>query len=161
MPVNQQIKLLNRKPLSAFKPLYGTLIPPDADSLHGTYRGVFIGPPWLRSIAPIGLSLLSFGGWWGKILKNGKTGLNIYKRSGELQKSNPVNLSTQSSLVDGKPSVIVKYSKENPFPWPYVIDELRSLDDKCILGLTITNVGLLNRIALPFLLYPVESTDEI
>jgi hypothetical protein len=43
----------------------------------------------------------------------------------------------------------VRYLPENPFPWPRVVDELRWLDAKTLLGLTLFNAAP----PLPFLLH--------
>ncbi len=48
---------LKGKPLGSFRPLYRTLQAPDPAKLNGLYRGEFVGPRWLRSLAPIGLAL--------------------------------------------------------------------------------------------------------
>jgi hypothetical protein len=63
-----QLAALNRKSLGAFPALFATLAPPGLDSLPGYYRGEFVGPSWLRAIAPRGLGLIHLGGWWGKEL---------------------------------------------------------------------------------------------
>lgn len=64
--------------------------------------------------------------------------------------------------MDVKPGLTVQYAPECPFPWPFVIDELRCLDENCLLGLTIINLGLLRSLAFPFLLFPQEiSLDQL
>ena len=35
-------------------------------SLAGVYRAEFVGPAWLRTLAPPSLALGGLAGWWGK-----------------------------------------------------------------------------------------------
>jgi hypothetical protein len=155
-----QMAALNGKSLAAFPPLFATLAPPALDALPGFYRGEFVGPSWLRAIAPRGLGLIHLGGWWGKELAADCTGANLVRtgprQGGILRRSFPLVITTGSSAVDGRPVVAVRYPPECPFPWPHVIDELRRLDDACILGMTIVPAGLLRRLPLPFLLIRTE-----
>ncbi|MBL8045789.1 MAG: hypothetical protein JNL09_04565, partial [Anaerolineales bacterium] len=53
----------------------------------------------------------------------------------------------------GLPCVSVRYLPENPFPWPHVVDELRWLGGKTLLGLTLVNAAPLRHWPLPFLLH--------
>ena len=152
---------LSGKPLSSFKPLFTTLAPPALASLQGVYRGQFTGPLWLRLTAAPSLVLAGLGGWWGKTFPGDATGLNLVLRHGRLQPCFPIRLALLPSLVDGKPCLAVHYTAECPFPWPHVIDELRCLDDTCLLGLTIINLGFLRRLAFPFLLTPQELPHDL
>ena len=153
---------LTRKPLSYFKPLFATLSPPAVPSLKGVYRGRFTGPAWLRASAPSSLALAGLSGWWGKIFPGDGTGHNLVLRQGKLQLRFPIRLAALPSLVDSQPGLTVQYTAECPFPWPHVIDELRCLDETCLLGLTIINLGFLRRLAFPFLLFPEDlSLDQL
>jgi hypothetical protein len=64
----------------------------------------------------------------------------------------PVSLSERPSLIDGRPCLTVIYPSSSPFPWPWVVDELRWLADNCLLGMTLVSRKPLNKSALPFLL---------
>jgi hypothetical protein len=147
---------LTGKPIAYFKPLFSSLPPPTIQSIHGVYRGQFTGPAWLCLSATPSLALAGLGGWWGKILPGDGTGQNLVLRQGKLYRRLPIRLVTIPSLVDGKLGLTVQYTSECPFPWPHVIDELRRLDEKTLLGLTIVNLGLLRRLAFPFLLFPED-----
>jgi hypothetical protein len=151
---------LTGKPFSSFKPFFTTLTPPTVSSLKGVYRGQFTGPAWLCFSAAPSLALAGLGGWWGKIFAGDGTGHNLVLRQGKLQPRFPIQLATIPSLVDGKPGLTVQYTPECPFPWPHVVDELRCLDETYLLGLTIINLGLLRRLAFPFLLFPEEISLE-
>jgi hypothetical protein len=145
---------LTGKPFSYFKPLFCSLPPPAIQSVQGVYRGQFTGPAWLRMSAAPSLSLAGLGGWWGKILPGDGTGHNLVLRQGKLYCLFTIRLVIIPSLVDGQPGLTVQYTPQCPFPWPYVIDELRLLDEQTLLGLTIINLGFLRRLAFPFLLFP-------
>ncbi len=152
---------LNRMPLNRFAGLFSQLAPPEFDALPGYYRGEFVGPGWLRAIAPRGLGLIHLGGWWGKELAADCTGVNVLRRGGRLQRAFPLRVAAAVSLIDGRPVVAVRYLPECPFPWPHVIDELRRLDGDRILGMTVVPVDLLRRLPLPFLLIRSERPDGL
>jgi len=153
METSREAQDLNQKPITAFKSIFGSLTSPPVESVRGVYQSEFTGPGWLRRIAPPGLAVLGLGGWWGKEFTGEGGGVNLVERRGELQKRFPVRVLESSSLVDGKTCLSIHYTKGCPFPWPHVIDELRVLDENCLLGLTMVNVGVLRKMALPFLLH--------
>ncbi|MEW5870274.1 MAG: hypothetical protein AB1894_13445 [Chloroflexota bacterium] len=156
MPPSPQAQTLNQKSLFAFKSIFAALPAPQVVNLSGVYRAEFTGPGWLRRVAPPGLGLLGLGGWKGKEFSGDGRGLNLVRRRGELLRIFPVRLLLADSSIDGKACLAVHYAPECPFPWPYVFDELRQLDETCLLGLTITHLGLLRKLALPFLLHAQE-----
>jgi hypothetical protein len=150
---------LHHQPLSAFRPLFASLIPPEISALNGTYRAEFTGPWWLRKTAGPSLALAHFRGWWGKQFTGGEDGSNLFLRDGQIKPLFSFKLALLPSLVDGKPSAVVQYLQTAPFPWYFVRDELRWLDQSkggsaegCLLGLTIINKGFLSRLAFPFIL---------
>jgi hypothetical protein len=147
---------LTGKPFPYFKPLFCSLPPPAIQSVQGVYSGQFTGPAWLRFSAAPSLALAGLGGWWGKVLAGDGTGHNLVLHQGKLYRRFPIRLVSIPSQVDGRPGLTVQYTPECPFPWPHVIDELRRLDEKTLLGLTIINLGFLRRLAFPFLLFPEE-----
>ncbi|MBK6328907.1 MAG: hypothetical protein IPF56_23690 [Chloroflexi bacterium] len=143
---------LNRLPLAAFPELFHGLTPPEISEMHGRFQAQFVGPGWLRRIAPPGLAPLGLGHWWGKRFDGRGQGMNIVRRRGELVEIIPIHLLNAVSLVDGRPGLNITYPPGTRFPWPIIIDEVRWLDDTTLLGLTlVTKVGL-HRLALPFLL---------
>jgi hypothetical protein len=120
--------------------------------MQGVYQSAFVGPGWLRAIAGPGLYPLGLGGWWGKQFDGRGRGSNIVRRGGRLSTRLAVTLVEAPSLVDGRPCLAVRYPSDSPFPWPLVIDELRLVDDRRLLGMTLVTRSPLNRLALPFLL---------
>ena len=159
MSENEQARRLNQLPLSAFKPLFMSLPPPELALTTGVFQAEFTGPGWLRKIAGPGLALVGLGGWWGKVFDGQGAGANLVSCKGALQRIFPVQLTLAPSAVDGKPSLAVHYTHGCPFPWPFVVDELRCLDETCLLGLTYVNAGLLRKLLLPFLLHPQEQIN--
>jgi hypothetical protein len=159
MPENLQARRLNQLPLSAFKPLFVSLPPPGPALTTGAFRAEFTGPAWLRKIAAPGLALVGLGGWWGKVFDGEGAGANLVSRNNALQRIFPVQIALAPSAVDGKPSLAVHYTRGCPFPWPYVVDELRCLDETSLLGLTYVNAGLLRKLCLPFLLHRQEQIN--
>jgi hypothetical protein len=147
---------LNQKPLTAFPKIFLSLQAPPLSFLPGVYRAEFVGPGWLRAIAPKGLGLIHLAGWWGKELRADGTGANLVSVAGAIQPSLQVRFSAATSMIDGKPVVAVRYAADAPFPWPHIVDELRSLDDRCLLGMTLVDAPLLRKLPLPFLLQTVE-----
>ena len=79
--------------------------------------------------------------------------MNLVQRKGELRRIYPIRLVPSTSLLDGKPCLSVHYEAECPFPWPYVVDELRWLDASTLLGMTFVDRNPLRKLPLPFLLY--------
>ena len=146
---------LNRAPLTAFPRIFEALAAPGMASLPGFYRAEFVGPGWLRAIAPPGLGLIHLRGWWGKELAADCSGFNLVIRSGAVQRSLPIQATATRSAIDGRPVVAIRYPPRSPFPWPHVIDELRT-DDAHLLGMTFADAGFLRRLPLPFLLHRKE-----
>ncbi len=138
--------------LFAFKPLFANFGQLELTVIGGTWRASFTGPGWLRVIAPRGLFLLRFGGWWGKELQANGSGVNLFQRGGKHFAAFPITVKTGTSRLDGKPCLIVRYSKDAGFPWAHVIDELRRLDDDTLFGMTIFDLPGMRGFPLPFLL---------
>jgi hypothetical protein len=158
---------LQRQSLASFKNLFASLQPPEIQSLTGVYRAEFTGPAWLRFSAPGALLLGGLGGWWGKEFNAEGAGVNLVVQGGQLVRRTPMRLVAAVSLIDGCPGLSIHYADGCPFPWPYVIDELRRLDETRLLGMTIVALAWLRKWAFPFLLSfftPVslsESGEEI
>ena len=148
---------LNNQSLSSFRTLYHRLEMPRADSLAGTHKSEFVGPGWLRRIAGPGLIPLGLGGWWGKKFNSQGQGTNIVQRRGTLLTIMPVRLVEMASLIDGDMTLAITYEPDSRLPWPWIIDEVRRLDEGTLLGMTLVAKRPFNRIALPFLLHATES----
>jgi hypothetical protein len=138
--------------LASFRSFFSSLQPPTVASMQGVFQSAFVGPLWLRTIAGPGLYPLGLGGWWGKQFDDLGQGSNIVRRGGRLSTRLPISLAQAPSHIDGAPCLAVIYPPESPFPWPRVIDELRTIDDQRLLGMTLVARPSLTGLALPFLL---------
>lgn len=143
---------LNSLSLKQFRELFVSLPVPDAASIRGVYRAAFVGPGWLRTSAGPALVLSGLGGWWGKEFSTDGTAINIVLRAGKFSTRFPMKLVTARSFIDGKDGLAVHYQAGNPFPWMYIVDELRQMDDGILLGMTLANVNGLRHLAFPFTL---------
>lgn len=150
MQISPQATRLNHQSLGSFQALFATLEAPR--SVQGVYRAEFVGPAWLRWVAPKGLWLLGLGGWCGKDFAADGTGINLLQRGDTVLRRFPILVARLASRVDGRPCLAVSYPGLNPWPWPRVVDELRQLDEQTLLGLTFFDDPLA-RIPLPFLLH--------
>lgn len=151
----------NRRSLLYFRELFASLQPPEPAGLSGAYRAFFIGPAWLRLTAGPSIALGGMPGWWGKEFGTGGEGLNLLYRRSQFERVMPFTLNERISVVDGKMGVTVCYHTDCPFPWTHVLDELRTLEQGCLLGMTVVNTGLLRRVAFPFLLIYQEHDDGL
>jgi hypothetical protein len=95
------------------------------------------------------------GGWWGKEFFADGSAINIVQRQGVFSRHFTMRIEAASSLVDGRQGLVLYYQPGNPFPWMFVIDELRQLDATCLLGMTIANLPGLRGLAFPFVLQQV------
>ena len=152
MTTNIQEQQFAKGSLASFRALFSSLTPPALTAMQGVYQSAFVGPLWLRTVAGPGLYPLGLGGWWGKQFDGRGQGSNIVLRGGRLSTRLAVTLVEQPSIVDSQPCLAVLYRPELPFPWPWVIDELRALDEQRFLGMTLVNRPPLNKLSLPFLL---------
>lgn len=155
-----QLEQLNRLSLFEFPGYFSSLAAPRSNSLRGIYRGTFVGPAWLRALAGPLLVITRMGKWLGKDIDPEGRALNLVRTRGSIMQKFPMRLVERESLIDGKPGLALRYEDSNPFPWPWIIDELRSIQPDLVLGMTITRMGPLVRLPLPFVLQPRESMDE-
>jgi hypothetical protein len=142
----------NSLSLKQFRDLFASLPVPELASIRGVYRAVFVGPGWLRASAGPALALSGLGGWWGKEFSPYGTAVNIVLRAGKFSTRFPMKLIKAKSFIDGKDGLAVHYQAGNPFPWMFIVDELRRMDDSTLLGMTLANVNGLRRLAFPFTL---------
>jgi len=148
---------LNAEPLAAFKSIFGALDCPRDSNLRGFYHGGLTGPAWARRLASTALAMGKLGGWWGKEFKSGGKGINlVFSEEEGFRRVVSFRLVSMASAIDGKNCLAVQYTRSCPFPWPYIVDELRCLDEGCLLGLSHPAIHPLQRLAFPFLLYAAK-----
>jgi len=156
-----QAEQLNQLSLFDFSELFATLEPPRRESLRGIFRGSFVGPGWVRRLAGPLLVITGLGGWWGKDFDQQGNAINLVWYRGQMERRFPMLLVEQPSYIDRRSGLALHYAPENPFPWPWIVDELRSIHPGLILGMTMFRPGPLKRLALPFVLQPQENNDGL
>jgi hypothetical protein len=147
-----QISELNQYPLRKFRDLFASLGVPEAASIRGKYSASFVGPSWLRISAGPALTISGLGGWWGKEFHDDGTAINIILRAGQFSTRFPMKFVKARSFIDGRDGLALHYQLGNPFPWMFVVDEIRRMDGSTLLGMTIANVNGLRGLAFPFVL---------
>lgn len=133
--------------------LFATLSPPAR--LQGIWRAEFVGPAWLRTLAPPGMALSPLRGWVGKRFDASGQGANLVVRGGRVQAIVPMQQLARASRVDGRPVLASQYAAGAPWLLRGVADEFRQLDADRLLGLMTVDRPGLRGLALPFLLHRV------
>jgi hypothetical protein len=137
--------------LERLRRLFSSL--PAPDILTGVYRAEFVGPAWLKILAPPSLALGGLAGWWGKAFDGRGGAVNIVVRDGTQHRVLPMAIARVPSLIDGVPGLTLGYPKGSPFPWPWIVDEVRRLDERTLLCMTLIKSKGLSKLAFPFVLH--------
>ena len=156
-----EIEELNRLALFDFKDLFTSLKPPPRETLCGIYKGLFVGPGWLRRLSGPLLVITRMGSWRGKDFDLQGNAVNLVLHKGQIERCFPMRLVEQVSMIDHKPGLALRYAPDNPFPWPWLVDELRSLQTGLVLGMTMVRLRPLQYLALPFVLRSQEGMDGL
>ena len=159
--MDQSIFSLNQMSLPAIHRLFSNLDPPEAGSLAGIFRGTFVGPAWLRPVWGPLLAVTGLGGWWGKEFDSQGNAINLVLRKGRYERRFPMHIIHQASHLDHKLGLAMRYRADNPFPWPFILDELRRINMTMVLGMTLADIGPFRRMAFPFILQSREMTDGL
>lgn len=159
--MNAVIEKLNTMSLPEIWRYFGTLEPPDSGSLPGYYRGIFVGPAGLRAIWGPLLRFTGLGGWWGKEFDTSGFAVNLTIRNGRCESRFPMFVISHLSYLDRQPGLAMRYRPENPLPWPHILDEIRRIDDRALLGMTLVNTRPFRRLAFPFILEKRETFDGL
>lgn len=138
--------------LTSIRSTYEQLYPMPVSMRRGNYQARFIGPLWLRALAPISLWLTGLPGWWGKRFMHDAEATNILVKNGRRVEKMSMHCIEDRSLIDGKPTVALHYGNKAPIPWRWVVDEIRVLDDHTLLCMTVVNLPVLKHLSFPFLL---------
>ena len=154
------IKELDKLSLRDFSQFYKDLVVGDTAVLQGVYRGMYVGPGWLKTAGPRVISLRGLSGWWGKLFQADGEAFNLVERDGRIEPIFPMRLESITSKLDSAPALALIYDAGNPFPWPNIVDELRPLDETAVLGMTYFNVDAVPKIAFPFLIQKIEKDTE-
>ncbi len=138
--------------IAKLKALFSTLQAPATDMCSGFYRAEFIGPWWLRVSGRPSVAMSGLPGWQGKQFLSNTTATNVLLKKGQTRQALLMHCVGGVSQVDGKQGLALHYGADAPIPWRWVRDEMRALDAHHILGMTVINLPLLNRLSFPFLL---------
>jgi hypothetical protein len=138
--------------LSYFAALFRTLPPPDVASLNGAYEARFVGPRWLQLLAGPSIALGGLRHWWGKEFDGHGQGANIVLQQGQRERKLAMQVVLVPSLLDGRMGISIAYAAGSPFPWLWIVDEARRLNDDTLLCLTFINKRGLRRLPFPFTL---------
>jgi hypothetical protein len=140
------------QPVRAYQDHFRSLNIPSDDELEGRYKATFIGPAFLRYIAPKLLPLGGLKGWYGKAFSQETRAINLLDQKGRLIERVPMERAITQSKFDLRNALVLTYGPEAPLPLRALRDEFRWLDQKTLLGITIVDLPILRRITLPFLL---------
>jgi hypothetical protein len=152
---------MDKQTLRAHKEWFLSLSPPGPGTLQGVYQAEFVGPGWLQRLAGPALSLVSLKNWWGKVFDGPDRAENLVARGEGLLRTMPIRVDRVPSRLDGRPGVTLVYPRGSPFPWPWIVDELRQVEEGQILGVTLAAIPGLDRLALPFLLRRRRDLDGL
>ncbi|WP_063051146.1 hypothetical protein [Nocardia arthritidis] len=146
---------LARRSSRALRALFRTAACPDLAEVSGRLEAELAGPALVRALAPLAFRLTGLADWWGKDLRPGTegarlTGHNLAGPHGE-RTTLPLSATVGPSRLDGEPAIVVSYPPDAPFPWRRVVDDLRTLPDGTVLGLTF-GLPFTPRDGSPFLL---------
>jgi len=139
------------QPLAAFRHLFRSL-PAPASDLQGQFYASFIGPLWLRTLAPTLLPLGGLSGWVGKTFTPDGSANNLLRHQDRLVERVPMIRSLAPSRLDQSPCLALTYDHRAPLGLRRLRDELRTLDDNTLLGLTFVELPWVRRFPMPFLL---------
>jgi hypothetical protein len=134
---------------------------PAPPNIAGHWRVEFCGPLWLRTLAPLGLSLSVLRGWRGKSFDAEGRGHNLIRRGGRLQPLFVMQAERRASRLDGGPVIATHYGEEAPLMLLRVSDEFRQLGADTLLGMMTIDLPGLRSLALPFLLHRAAAGELV
>lgn len=141
------------KSIGAFPALFRSLPVVPVESLQGLYSGQLTGPLWLRLFSGPLLGLLGLPRWWGKLVAGPGVGFNLARHGQAIASTVPFTLERRPSLIDGQLGVTLVYAEAARLPLPWLVDELRPLDENTLLGMSMFARLGLHRLPVPFLLH--------
>lgn len=132
------------------KQYFSTLANPTPEQCQGFFAAEFVGPWWMRLAARPTLNLTGLPNWQGKRFLSNHSATNVLlSKKGKIDALN-MTLTPVPSYVDGKAGLALTYGSEAPFPWRFVRDELRMIDQNTILAITYVDLPILKLFPMPF-----------
>jgi len=153
------IDSLNQMSLREIRKLFSTLEPPPVGALVGIFQGFFVGPGILRRIWGPLLALTGLGGWWGKAFDSPGKAVNLTLQHGRFDRRFPMAAVEQISYLDRQPGLALRYQPDTPFPWPFIVDEMRQIEAGRLLGMTLMDIRPFRQAAFPFVLEKQDAGD--
>lgn len=146
----------DRASLRALKALFAALPAPAPDMRRGFFRARFVGPLWLRLSAKPSLEITGLPGWQGKKFLGPDNATNVLQLGRTQVDALAMAVCPVTSMVDGQPGLALQYPPQNgkpaPLPWRFVRDEMRVVDERTLLCMTVVDLPGLRKFAFPFLL---------
>jgi hypothetical protein len=119
---------------------------------RGFFRASFIGPFWYRWSGFPSVHIAGLRHWQGKKFLSPNTATNILRHGDGVVQAFAMTVEAGTSMIDGKQGVALCYGAQGPRPWRWVRDELRAVDERTLLGMTLVDLPLLRHFYFPFLL---------
>lgn len=138
--------------LAGLKQLFNQGALPGDQQRSGFWKARFVGPLWLRLGGMPSCYLGGLWGWRGKKFLTTDSATNVLARADGTIDALSMQARVQPSMLDGKPVVALTYGASGPVPWRWVTDELRTIDERTLLGMTRINLPILRQFVFPFLL---------
>jgi hypothetical protein len=121
--------------------VFGGLAAPTLEDLVGQWDGEFIGRPALRRLTVALTAPTRMRGWCGKLIDDSGNVHNLVRRGRRVVRAVDATASSGTSLLDGKPAIVVDYSKTSRPPGCWVRGELRWLvEGSDVLGVLLVPV---------------------
>ncbi len=151
--------LLNRMSLSSLRGVFRELQGLTIESVRGVYRAEFTGPWLFRNSAGPFMAVTGLRSWWGKEFVGDGDAFNLVRAEDGLRRVLPMKVGTAASSIDGENTLVLTYSADSPLPWRHVVDEIRRLDNGCLMGMTILDLPVTRAAAVPFLLHLANDVE--
>ena len=134
------------------KKLFASLPVPEQAMRDGFFRASFIGPAWYRISGFPSVHVAGLPYWQGKKFLTPVSATNILRKNNDFVEALVMTVEEGISMIDGKLGVALRYGAEAPIRWCWVRDEIRAVDDRTLLGITIVDIPVLRHFCFPFLL---------
>lgn len=145
--------------LGAVTAWFRTAAEPVLSDLVGRHRAQTVGPFWMRLPAPLFLAATGMPGWVGKEFAppsspdaDELSGHNLVDDHGIAEPSLPMTARLGTSRLDGRAALVLTYAAHAPFPWRNVVDEVRSIGEGRLLGISYDIIPRVP-VGVPFLLH--------
>lgn len=138
--------------ISILTALFESLDDPTEIPVGQKFEGILLGPSWFKLMNSPLLKVGALAGWKGKWFEcEGRT-LNIVARRTGDEFVVPMDTSIREYSRGSGKVIALDYPGDSPFPWNYILDEIRPLGNGDYLGTTTFRAPFARRIPIPFML---------